>query len=583
MTPPNLNALWAGTLMEALATAGVSHVCLSPGSRSTPLSMAAYQHPELETSVHLDERSASFFALGLARATGKPVALICTSGTAAANYHPAVIEASLSRVPLVVLTADRPPELRQAGAAQTIDQIGLYGSSVRFFQDLPVPEPEILLLRTLHAVARQAIAQAVGHPAGPVHLNVPLRDPLPPIPMDVQRIGELATEFKMEQAARLNVPIMPSIPVMQGPVVMQLADALAKTSRPLIVAGPQAVQPEEAASVIRFAERFGIPIFADIASGLRFMGSPMLLTGADAFLRHEGIAAKAPDLVIRIGDLPTSKTVNQYLSRHRAPMLAIGPDRMRHDPEALVHAQLDALVGRAFDRLLDLIPEMSVESGWALAFQEMEARTAEHFASSPLPLEAHATVAAVRALPPGGSVFFSNSMPIRYGETFVRDAAPRVRVHVSRGANGIDGIPSTALGIAAGSQGPMLLVTGDLAFLHDLGGLAAARHARQGMVILLLNNDGGGIFNFLPISGFPEVFEPLFGTPHGLDLSHASRLFGWKHQRLTAATEVSEAVEGAFAAGGLHVIEVVTVRETTAREHRTLMDRLVDQLKCVTC
>jgi len=583
MTPPNLNALWAETLMDALAQAGVSHVCLSPGSRSTPLSNAAYLSAELETSVHLDERSASFFALGLAKASGKPVALVCTSGTAAANYHPAVIEAALSRVPLIVLSADRPPELRQAGAAQTIDQIGLFGTSARFFQDLPVPEPEIALLRTLQAVARHAVMQAVSHPAGPVHLNVPLRDPLPPIPKDEAIIAELAAEMEREKASRLSIPVLPSSPTPPGGALLPLADALAKSARPLIVAGPQAVAPDEAAVVTRFAERFGIPVLADIASGLRFLTSPVVLSGADAFLKLEAIAAKAPDLVLHLGDLPTSKPLNQYLARHRAPMLAISPDRLRHDPEALVHAMLDAPVAWALDRLGELLPGMSIEASWTSTFQELEARTARHFASSTLPLEARATVEAIRALPPGGSVFFSNSMPIRYGETFVRDAAPGVRVHVSRGANGIDGIPSTAAGLAAGSDAPLLLVTGDLAFLHDVGGLAGARHARRGMVILLLNNDGGGIFNFLPISGFPEVFEPLFGTPHGFDLSHASRLFGLQHQALDQGGDVQSAVEAAFRDGGLHVIEVQTTREATVREHRAVMDSLVASLEGVPC
>ncbi len=583
MTPANLNALWAETLMEALAAAGVAHVCISPGSRSTPLANAAYLNPSLRTTVHLDERSAAFFALGLAKASESPVALICTSGTAAANYHPAVIEASLSRVPLLVLSADRPPELRQAGAAQTIDQIGLFGSAVRFFQDLPVPEPKLALLRTLQAITRHAVVQAAGLPAGPVHLNIPLRDPLPPIPNDEARIAELAGQLRLEAAHRLNLPVVPSVPVPQGSSLIQLADALSKSVRPLIVAGPQAVRSEEAGSLIRFAERFGIPVFADIASGLRFQESPVVLAAADAFLKLEAIANKAPDLVLRIGGLPTSKPVNEYLARHRAPSLSIGPDRMRHDPDALVHAAIEAHVGLTFERLGELLPGMNVEATWTPAFQELELRTGDLFAASELPLEAHAAAAAVRALPAGGSVFFSNSMPIRYGETFVREAAPGIKVHVSRGANGIDGIPSTALGIATGSEGPMLLVTGDLAFLHDLGGLGAARYTRHPMVIVLLNNDGGGIFNFLPISGFPEVFEPLFGTPHGLDLSHAARLFGWHHLRIDTAREVQPAVEAAFRSGGLHVIEVTTTRDETVRAHRALMGRLVETLRSVPC
>jgi 2-succinyl-5-enolpyruvyl-6-hydroxy-3-cyclohexene-1-carboxylate synthase len=569
--------------MDALSSAGLTHVCLSPGSRSTPLANAAYGHADLKTTVHLDERSAAFFALGLAKAQGKPVALVCTSGTAGANYHPAVLEASLSRVPLIVLTADRPPELRQAGAPQTVDQVGLFGGATRFFQDLPVPEPSLALLRTLETIIRQAVIQAVGQPAGPVHLNVPLREPLAPIPQDVERIAELAAELRHERAPHLRHPVSPSVPVPAGSVLLQLADALTKSERPLIVAGPQAVRPEEVGSVIRFAERFGIPLLADIASGLRFVDSPLVLSRADAFMKAPAIAAKAPDLVLRIGELPTSKPVNEYLARHRAPALAIAPYRLRHDPDALVQAAVEAEVGAIVDRIGELVPAMTLEPGWTRAFQELEARTAEVFATAPLPLEAHATAAALRALPSGGAVFFSSSMPIRYGETFCTKAAPGVRVFASRGANGIDGIPSTALGIATGAEAPTLLVTGDLAFLHDMGGLAAARYPRHAVVILLINNDGGGIFSFLPIAGFPEVFEPLYGTPHALDLSLVSRLFGWHHARLTGPADVESAVERAFLQGGLHVIEVMAVREETVRDHRALMSRLLDALEGLPC
>lgn len=581
MIPPNLNALWAQTLVDALAGAGIRHVCLSPGSRSTPLSLAAYAHADLSTTVHLDERSAAFFALGLAKAQGLPVALICTSGTAAANYHPAVIEASLSRVPLIVLSADRPPELRQAGAAQTIDQVRLFGGAIRFFQDLPVPEASMPLLRTLQVVVRQAVTHAVGHPAGPVHLNVPLRDPLPPVPLHAERMAELSDALDAEIA--LGGPILPSVPQPSGPALIRVADALSHSRRPLMVAGPQSVRPDEVAAVTRFAERFEIPVLTDIASGLRFHESPWLLSTGDAFLRAEAVASQPPDLVLRIGDLPTSKAVNEYLARHRAPTVMVAPDRFRHDPEALVGLTLEAEVGMTLDRLSELLPGLTLEADWGERFRELEARAARVMTESRLPVEGAATRAAVRALPAGGCAFFSNSMPIRHGETFCREAAPGVRVHVSRGANGIDGIPSTALGIARGSGAPTLLVTGDLAFLHDMGGLAAARGQELTMVVLLLNNDGGGIFNFLPISGFPEVFEPLFGTPHGLDLSLVSRLFGWEHERLAAGADVEEALEKAFARGGLHVIEVSSVREETARAHRTLMSRLVEALEEVPC
>ncbi|HQZ45499.1 MAG TPA: 2-succinyl-5-enolpyruvyl-6-hydroxy-3-cyclohexene-1-carboxylic-acid synthase [Usitatibacteraceae bacterium] len=566
------NFLWGRALAEGLAAGGVRHVCLSPGSRSSPLAIAAHRDSRLSTSMQIDERSSAFLALGIAKATGAPVALVCTSGTAAANFLPAVVEASLAGVPLVVLTADRPPELRGVGASQTIDQIALYGSHVRLFRDLPCADGAGSTASVAASAARDACHASMAGRAGPVHLNVPFREPLVPAPEDLAACEAAwdAVEASLRQA--LSAMADPGPRMAPGlPVLASLAARLEKARRPLLVAGPGSVGVAEAAAVLALARAAGMPVFADIASGLRGATLPGDVTAcfhADLFLRDEAIADLAPDFVLRLGGIPTSKTLATWLARHRPPLVAIQPDESRRDPDGIVTEAIVSRAGALCEALALHVKRAARDDAWEATLRSGEAGARALLDA--MPREAAAVAVACRALPPGGALFLSSSMPIRWAEMYAGALPEGVAVHANRGANGIDGVVSTAIGVAAGSGAPTLLVTGDLAFLHDAGGLRAARQLRTPLAILLLENDGGGIFSHLPVARHEEVFEPLFGTPHGCELAAVSRAAGIDHAVAATLDEVASLAAQTFAGGGVRVIEWRTDRAETLREQAAL-------------
>ena len=541
---------------------GVRHLCLSPGSRSSPLALAAHADARITISLQIDERSAAFLALGIAKATRAPVALVCTSGTAAANYLPAIAEASLAGVPLVALTADRPPELRGTGASQTIDQVELYGSQVRLFRDLPCPDDAGSTEAIAMNAAREACVMACAAPIGPVHLNVPFREPLVPAPAERAACEAQWRARNVEQRVAGVAPRR-ALPGLRS--LTELAARLEKARRPLLIAGPGAVSVSEAAAVYAFARAAAVPVFADIASGLRGSAAPEGVTVcalADLFLRDEAMAALAPDFVLRIGGIPTSKTIATWLARHRPRVVAIQPDARRRDPDGIVG---EVIVAHA----AEVCEALASSRGKGRGEWESLLRTAEAGARTLLekaPREAAAVMAACGSMPAGAALFLSSSMPIRWAEFYVPKLAQGVEVFVNRGANGIDGIVSTAIGVAKGSGAPTLLVVGDLAFLHDAGGLRAARDLRTPMAILLLENGGGGIFSHLPVAQHADAFEPLFGTPHGCDLSAVSRACGIEHHVAASLEEVASLTSATLSGGGVRVIEWRTDRAQAVRE-----------------
>jgi len=571
---PTVNTIWASLLLDELWRCGARHVCVSPGSRSSPLAVAAARHEGLHVSVHIDERSSAFFALGASKATGGPAVLVCTSGTAAANFHPAVIEASYARTPLVVLTADRPPELRQAGALQTIDQIGLYGGATRFFVDLPAPEASAALLRALVSTVSHAAATAIGE-RGPVHLNVPFREPLAPVagPPLPEEVAAFFAERDADAEPRLRVT-RGSHP--DEAAVESLAALVRGHARGLIVCGPDAGGAGLAEAAAAFGARAGYPVLADIASGVRFAGAGVL--GAhDLFLRAALFERVAPEITIEMGGVPTSKPLRQFLDRASIRRVRlqehadrIDPDhRARHRFETSPEALLRAVASRVSARNA---------SPWAALFAAAERIALRAVADAEergeLPIEAAAIARAIDLVPEGGLVYLASSMPVRDADAFARERGDGLRVLVNRGASGIDGLVSSAAGAASAAERPALLCLGDLALIHDMNGLLAARGLKTPFVVLVLNNDGGGIFSFLPIAEHGDVFEPLFGTPHGLTFEHAAELYGLGYAEAPTLTQVERAVRRAFAAGGSHLIEVTGDREANVRAHRDLWSRV---------
>ena len=563
-----LNLRAAETLVHGLAAAGLRHAVVCPGSRSTPLAVALHWHPDIRVWMHVDERSAAYFGLGIARRTGDAAALLCSSGTAAANFLPAVVEANLSHVPLVILTADRPPELRDVGAAQTIDQVRLYGGNVRWFVDLPLPDPDPLCLR--HAATTAARAMSVAHavPKGPVHLNVPFREPLLPAGPLSPLVEPMPAAVQATAPASLGAP---------DPVVRDVADAMARRRRGIIVCGPQ---PDRglADAVAELAAKTSWPILADPLSQVRCgpHDRSRVIDAYDAFLRNADIADQLrPDFVVRLGAIPTSKPLNGFLDRlgDVPTILASGSDRwldpwfrgtvvVTGDPARTTAAIADALEKPA-----------DPGGGWLAQWRDANAAARAGIAcalSGGDRFEGDVFRDLARVLPDGATLVVGSSMPVRDLDTFLPSAGRDWTVVANRGANGIDGVVSTALGAAAAANGPTLLVVGDLSFFHDMNGLLAAKLHAIDITILVVNNDGGGIFSFLPQAASlnDATFEHLFGTPIGLEFRHVARLYDASHALPADPRELAATLTRTLSAKGLHIVEYRTDRRMNVEQHR---------------
>jgi len=575
MTPGTgmANGVLAGVLVDEWARAGVAVAALAPGSRSTPMALALAGESRVRLEVFLDERSAAFFALGAAKASGRPAVVLCTSGTAAAELHPAVAEASAARVPLVVATADRPAELRDTGAPQTISQVGLYGGAVRWAVDVAAPEPADAAsadrVRHWRSLASRAVGEALGVRPGPVHLNVAFREPLvadspgsgPVVPGPVPR------------GRADGRPWTSSGPVRLAPTAgdVEAVVALAGAERGVIVAGWGAGVDAEV--VARFAELTGWPVLADPLSGLRC--GPFAVSTYEALLRASSFAsAHRPDVALSLGAPPTSATVTAWLDD--VERILVDPTgswldprrtaarRVAAEPVLLLEAALDRLSGGGSG-------STGGPSAWRTAWAEAEdaARTALDglLDGSDGPYEGRTARDLVDCLPPGATLVVGSSMPVRDVEWFSRPR-PGLRVLANRGANGIDGFVSTVLGVAAADAGPVAALTGDLALLHDAGGLLRASARGLQVTFVVADNDGGGIFSFLPQADGSERFERLFGTPHGLDLTALAAAYGVPAERVSSSAALVPAVEAAMAAGGVRLVIVPTDRVGNVAAHR---------------
>jgi 2-succinyl-5-enolpyruvyl-6-hydroxy-3-cyclohexene-1-carboxylate synthase len=567
----NRNTALASALVEELARCGVRHAVLSPGSRSTPLAVGLWRQPAIDVSVLVDERSAGFFALGAAQATRRPVAVLCTSGTAAANLHPAVAEADEAAVPLLILTADRPPELRGIGAGQTIDQLKLFGSSTRWFCEVGTHEADDDGLLHYRSVACRAYAAARGEPRpGPVHLNLAWRDPLAPLPVegDVTASSPLALEGRGDRPLTA-VPHSSAAP--EPALLDELAERIAAVPRGLVLAGRQ-TEPGLRDPVIELADATGYPVLAEPTSQLRLgpHDRRLVVSRYDAIARLEADAL-APDLVVRFGDMPTSKALRLWLaSLDECRQLVVDPGFGWNEPsnraETLVRADASALANGLADRLSG-----GGSEDWTTAWIDAE-RTVAEAVSEELgkvsgPTEPGLQAALGPALADGDLIYTASSMPIRDQEMFLPPGEADVLFLCNRGANGIDGLVSSGIGAAHASGRPTVIVTGDLGLLHDIGGLAALRDVATPVRIVIVNNDGGGIFHFLPQDEAmaPDEFEALLGTPRGVDAAKAADMFGIEHRLVGDLGELPDAL-----VAGTGLIEVPVDRQGNFALHERL-------------
>lgn len=540
----NRNTLYAHTLIDELARSGLTAVCAAPGSRHTPLMLAFAQHDAITVYSHLDERSAAFFALGMALASAEPVALVCTSGTAGANMYPALIEAHQSRVPLIVLTADRPHELRGTGANQTIDQINMFGQFALWSVDMPLPEmnPSARLIRYLRTTANRAYATASGtrdNRQGVVHLNVPFRKPLEPTPVEDDVTAPPADANPRPNHTPYTTFTRTQAQTTDSDTLHNLRQILHEQPDGLIICGGHTLtHPSQAADfeaiLAKLARATGYPVVAESYSQVRRYTTDTYhaIGGYDAFFGD----APPADVVLRFGDVPVSKALNQYLERTQPQSLIhVTADGMWSDDS---HRVTHVLTGDSTTIAAQLLGDATTRKPgafWTTLYRMEQAtwRVIDEAIETGTYFDGGVVYDVVDLIPDGSTLFAGNSLPVRHLDGFGKPTGKRLYMYANRGASGIDGNISSALGAgAARPAAPCVAVLGDVTFYHDMNGLLAVQRCGVPITIVLLNNDGGGIFQRLPIRDYEPEFTEYFLTRHGLDFSHAANLYGLKYIRV---------------------------------------------------
>lgn len=555
----NVNSLWGSVLVETLRRLGLRQAVISPGSRSTPLTLALAREPAIESIPVLDERSAAFFALGLAKRSQRPVLLLCTSGTAGANYFPAIIEAQESGVPLLVITADRPPEMRSCSSGQTIDQQKLFGGFVNFYHELAVPEASVERLRYLRQTLVHAWERTGWPMSGPVHLNAPFRDPLPPLADG--RTPALKKLLGGEVFFR-------SVKPMAGAGWSEDLPALPPTSRGLIVLGPAETKyrPAEITALAAMVKRLGWPVLVDTLSGLRGYERqfPGLVTRYDAIVRSAAAGrVLRPEFVLCVGGWPISKPLRAWLEATAPEMLLVS--RQPKNLDALHgctrHVRCDV---QTLARRVKSSPGSSGRSyraAWERAEQAADRALTQALASAGR-FEGRVVPVLARSLAAPTALVLANSMPVRDAEYFWPANDARLPIYFNRGANGIDGTLSTALGIAHGQKHTVLL-TGDLALLHDSNGFLSGSKLHGCLTVVLINNNGGGIFEHLPVAQFNPPFEKFFATPQSVDFAALCAAHGARHELIRDWAHLENELSAEIL-GGIRVLEVRTDRKHDA-------------------
>jgi 2-succinyl-5-enolpyruvyl-6-hydroxy-3-cyclohexene-1-carboxylate synthase len=595
-----MNQLWGYLIVEELVRNGANYFVISPGSRSTPLTLAVAQHPQAQKTICIDERGAAFHAVGYARATGEPAVLICSSGTAAANYLPAVIEAATDSIPLIILSADRPPELRQTGANQTIEQVDLYGSYPVWKFDLPCPTAEISPIVVLTTIDL-AVFRSRRSSGGVVQLNCMFREPLAPTGAPMELPASLA---QWEQSQTPYTSYARSLTIPAASEIRSLFKTIVRTQKGVLVVG-QLKSTDESIAVAELAARLNWVVVADIQSGLRLSDElPNLVHYSDRLLlTAAAVELEQIETVIQIGTRIVSKSWLQWLEQHPPTnYVVIANDAERHDPSHLVSLRLESDIIYLCDRLCQQLPEL-IPSVWVQKLVEASDRigvSVDKFLKTQVELNEISIVRSIAAIVPSGNgLWVANSMPIRdldmYGNPPPptgtppgRGVKPRrvVRVGANRGTSGIEGAIGAATGFAVGLQAGVTAIVGDLSTLYDLNSLALLRQSTDPVIVVIINNDGGGIFSFLPlakslqgrIAKSTDLFDTYFGTPHGLDFANAAAMFGIDYYQPQHQAELIKNYTQALANGRSAIIEVTTERSENWQLHQDLQAYIQQEL-----
>lgn len=567
----NTNTLWSSIIAETLKRLGLTTAIICPGSRSAPLTVAFAQHPEIEAIPILDERSAAFFALGVAKRSHVPAALVCTSGTAGANFYPAVIEASESQVPLLVLTADRPPELRDCHAGQAIDQQKLYGSYPNWQAELALPSQEIGMLRYLRQTIVQAVKRSLFSVPGAVHLNVPFREPLAPTPQPDTLNSQLHQEDFFT-----GITLNPYPHSCTGDSASRPYSSLLSTwkqcERGIIIAGvaqPQHRQ-EYCQAITHLSQSLGWAVLAEGLSPVRNYAhlNPYLISTYDLILGNPQLSQKlAPEMVIQLGALPTSKELRAWLNSTQPQRWIIDPSPENFDPLHGKTTHLHLSVEQLATTIPPLAKQESVSSDYLHQWRDAETQLRQALdktmATTDTLFEGKAAWLLSQTLPPATPLLIANSMPVRDVEFFWKPNNSGIQPFCNRGANGIEGSLSTALGIAHHHQSSVML-TGDLALLHDTNGFLQRNRFTGHLTIVLINNNGGGIFEMLPISQFEPPFQEYFATPQEMDFAQLCGTYGIEYKRITNWQQL-QALLNPLPEKGIRVLEIPTNRREDAK------------------
>ncbi|MEA5463503.1 2-succinyl-5-enolpyruvyl-6-hydroxy-3-cyclohexene-1-carboxylic-acid synthase [Leptothoe sp. PORK10 BA2] len=563
----NTNTLWTSVMVETLSRLGLTTAVVCPGSRSTPLTVALVRHPTIETIPILDERSAAFFALGCAKRSHQPVVLVCTSGSAGANFLPAVIEAKESHIPLILFTADRPPEMRACASGQTIDQQKLLGDFVNGYGEMAIPE--VKLLSYARQTMVQTWVQTLSPTPGPFHLNCPFRDPLAPLAEPL--------ELELDETSFFAAVLPPLLGKMGQPSLPQdILERWSRNERGIIVAGP--AQPQNPASycnaVAQLSRALGWPVLAESLSPLRNYQSlnPYLISTYDSLLRHPADQL-IPDQVIQLGPLPTSKVLRQWLYQYQPLTYQVTPDALNVDPlhgrTRCVHISVESL-GELFASVKANTHVSQYCQTWVDCDRTLQQNISHTLHTLHTPFEGKISWLLSQYLPKNTPLMIANSMPIRDMESFWQPNDQQIQPYFSRGANGIDGTLSTAMGIAHHHKNSLLL-TGDLAFLHDTNGLLNARYLKGALTVILINNQGGGIFEMLPISDFEPPFEQYFATSQTVNIADLCHAYGVQHIPIKTWEQLTKQIKDLALPTQpcLRVLEFCTDRKADAHWRQT--------------
>jgi 2-succinyl-5-enolpyruvyl-6-hydroxy-3-cyclohexene-1-carboxylate synthase len=566
----NRNITWAETFISILTSAGVKYACISPGSRSTPLTYAAAKS-SLKSYIHIDERSGGFFATGLARASQSPVLLICTSGTAAAEFYPAVIESYQQRIPLIVCTADRPSGAYLRGINQTINQNNLYKNHIQWFTDAGLPDASNL--NRIRSIAVKALDECLNS-SRPVHINFPFEKPFEP---------ENTTD-EVDQSSIFPVFYSPAQKDISVPDIKKIAEIIISEPKGIITAGPGCSSSFKE-EIITLSEITGYPVFADGASGLRFGGdgSSRIFNNYDAIVRAGYLQKNKPSVILHFGRNLTSKPYEEFLNKYNGRKYIINKSGDLFDPagrfDSLITSD-ETIFINTLTNYFDAAGFRRTNSQWFFIASEAEASVCrikeELIYNNPFPDEARIIPEIIRLLPEKCSLMISNSMPIRDFDYFAQSSEKNIKVYHNRGASGIDGILSTALGIAAAGE-KTILVTGDLAFYHDLNGLIASKNYNIPLVIVLINNNGGGIFRALPISAYKDIFTEYFITPHNLSFDKFVDAYGGNYKLIDSWADLAVTFNSAVNSDGLAVLEISTDSGESIENRRRFWEKVKEK------